>query len=44
VKVDFTLQALPAGEYLLEFDLVSEGVGWFEANGSKTATVAVSVA
>jgi hypothetical protein len=31
------------GAYLLEFDLVSEGVTWFEMNGSPTATVRVVV-
>jgi len=42
--VSFELKPPPApGEYLLEFDLVSEGVGWFEMNGSATATVAVVV-
>jgi hypothetical protein len=42
-KVAFELNTPPPGEYLLEFDLVSEGVGWFEMNGSATATVAIAV-
>jgi hypothetical protein len=41
--VDFTLASPPQGDYLLEFDLVSEGVGWFEVIGSATATVAISI-
>jgi SAM-dependent methyltransferase len=43
-RVSFELTSPPPGDYLLEFDLVSEGVGWFEMNGSATATVAVTVA
>jgi hypothetical protein len=41
--VEFALAPPEPGDYLLEFDLVSEGVGWFEMNGSATATVALSV-
>lgn len=41
--IDFALAPPPPGEYLLEFDLVSEGVCWFERNGSATATVAITV-
>jgi len=41
--VSFALKPPQAGEYLLEFDLVSEGVGWFEMNGSATVSVAVTV-
>ena len=37
------LNPLPPGEYTLEFDLVSEGVGWFEANGSATVSVPITV-
>jgi SAM-dependent methyltransferase len=40
-RIDFTLSPLPPGEYTLEFDLVSEGVGWFEANGSATVSIPV---
>lgn len=43
-EIDFTLNPLPPGEYTLEFDLVSEGVGWFEANGSATVSVPIAVA
>ena len=39
--VEFAIAAPETGEYLLEFDLVSEGVGWFEMNGSATVTVAI---
>jgi len=41
--IDFILDPLPPGEYTLEFDLVSEGVGWFEANGSATVSVPIAV-
>jgi len=41
--VTFAIASPPAGDYLLEFDLVSERVGWFEMNGSPTATVPISV-
>ena len=42
-SVSFSLRPPDPGEYLLEFDLVSEGVGWFEMNGSATVSVAVMV-
>ena len=42
--VQFALTPPEPGDYLLEFDLVSEGVGWFEMNGSATVTLAVSIA
>jgi hypothetical protein len=41
--VSFSLKPPDPGEYLLEFDLVSEGIGWFEMNGSATVSVAVTV-
>ncbi len=41
--VAFAFDPPAAGEYLLEFDLVSEGIGWFEMNDSATATVALTV-
>jgi SAM-dependent methyltransferase len=41
--VEFALDAPSPGDYLLEFDLVSEGVAWFEMNGSATATVRITV-
>ena len=41
--VEFALEPPVPGEYLLEFDLVSEGVAWFEMNGSATATVRITV-
>jgi len=42
-RIEFALAPPDPGDYLLEFDLVSEGVGWFEMNGSATVTLAVSV-
>jgi SAM-dependent methyltransferase len=41
--VAFVLDPPSPGDYLLEFDLVSEGVAWFEMNGSATATVRITV-
>jgi SAM-dependent methyltransferase len=41
--VSFALRPPGQGDYLLEFDLVSEGVGWFEMNGSATVSVPVTV-
>lgn len=43
--LDFEVQ-IPSpskGHYILEFDLVSEGVGWFSINGSKTTRVKIQV-
>ena len=42
-SVSFSVKPPPPGNYLLEFDLVSEGVGWFEMNGSATVSVALTV-
>ena len=41
--VAFAIPPPEPGEYLMEFDLVSEGVSWFEINGSATVTVAVGI-
>jgi hypothetical protein len=44
-KVNFEIE-FPAPEYgrhILEFDLVAEGVCWFEQNGSKTVRIPVNV-
>jgi SAM-dependent methyltransferase len=41
--LDFAIGPPDPGDYLLEFDLVSEGVAWFEMNGSPTATVTLTV-
>ncbi len=35
--------ALNAGRYRVDIDLVSEHVRWFQANGSRIATVNVTV-
>ena len=42
-RVSFALKPPDPGEYLLEFDLVSERVGRFEMNGSTTVSVALTV-
>jgi SAM-dependent methyltransferase len=41
--VSFSLNPPNRGDYLLEFDLVSEGIGWFEMNDSATVSVALTV-
>jgi SAM-dependent methyltransferase len=43
VEVDVQLPSLPRGQYILEFDLVSNDVCWFAISGSQIARVAVEV-
>ena len=43
VKVEVNVPGLPAGHYVLEFDLVSNDVCWFAINGSQVAGVTVEV-
>ena len=43
VSLDGELVCPPVGTYLLEFDLVSEGVVWFDRNGSKTVRIPIEV-
>ena len=43
VDVRIDLGALNAGRYRVDIDLVSENVRWFHANGSKIATVNLTV-
>jgi 2-polyprenyl-3-methyl-5-hydroxy-6-metoxy-1,4-benzoquinol methylase len=43
VTIELALPAPDPGRWQLGFDLVSEGVCWFEVNGAETVTVAVSV-
>jgi hypothetical protein len=43
VELRFELPAPAAGHYVLEFDLVAEGVCWFEMNGSPTSRVPIHV-
>ena len=43
VKVDVSMPALPIGEYILEFDMVSNDVAWFAQNQSRTVRVRLSV-
>lgn len=33
----------PEGRYILEFDLVAEGVAWFSRNGSETVRISIEV-
>ncbi|HKS30360.1 MAG TPA: class I SAM-dependent methyltransferase [Pyrinomonadaceae bacterium] len=44
VSLEARVPAPPAGKYILEFDLVSEYVCWFENNGSRVVKVEVEVA
>jgi len=43
VEVEVTLPPLPAGSYVLEFDMVSYDVCWFAMNGSEIARVELDV-
>jgi len=43
VEFEVHVPSLPVGNYLLEFDMVSNDVCWFALNGSPTVKVAVSV-
>ena len=44
VEVDVQLPGLPRGQYILEFDLVSNDICWFAINGSEVVRVATHVA
>jgi len=43
VQVDVEIPALPRGQYILEFDLVSNDICWFAINGSEVARVIAEV-
>lgn len=43
VEVDVQLPGLPHGQYILEFDLVSNDICWFAINGSETAQIILEV-
>jgi len=43
VTVDVELNPLPAGSYILEFDLVSNGICWFVMNDSEVVRVRAEV-
>jgi SAM-dependent methyltransferase len=43
LEIAAEVPAPPAGKYVLQFDLVSEAVCWFEHNGSPTVRLAVEV-
>jgi hypothetical protein len=43
VAVEVELPSLPRGKYVLEFDLVSNNICWFEVNGSQVARAAADV-
>lgn len=43
VEVELSLPPLPKGDYLLEFDMVSNDVCWFALNGSQQARIALKV-
>jgi hypothetical protein len=43
VTVEVAVPAPDAGRWQLGFDLVSEGVCWFEVNGAETVTVPLRV-
>jgi hypothetical protein len=37
------IQAPPRGEYVIDFDMVAEGVAWFSRNGSATVKIPITV-
>jgi 2-polyprenyl-3-methyl-5-hydroxy-6-metoxy-1,4-benzoquinol methylase len=43
VHIAFEVPMPTSGEYFVEFDLVAEGVCWFQSNGSPTRVVPVSI-
>ena len=43
LKLDVRLPPLSRGAFVLEFDLVSESVGWFGMNGSETVRLAIEI-
>jgi ubiquinone/menaquinone biosynthesis C-methylase UbiE len=43
IAFEMKLPAPPAGRYVLEFDLVSHGIGWFALYGSEVARVHLEV-
>jgi ubiquinone/menaquinone biosynthesis C-methylase UbiE len=43
IEVDVAIPALSGGQYILEFDMVSNDVCWFAINGSEVARVSVEV-
>jgi hypothetical protein len=43
VTLDVQIPAPSKGSYILEFDLVSESVGWFAMGGSEPARVKIQV-
>jgi SAM-dependent methyltransferase len=43
VSVEFTVKPPPVGSYVLDFDLVSESVCWFENNGDPTCKFEIEV-
>jgi ubiquinone/menaquinone biosynthesis C-methylase UbiE len=43
VEVEVKLPGLPAGQYILEFDMVSNDVCWFAINGSEVVRIAADV-
>jgi len=43
VRVSPALEGIPAGHYIIEFDLVCENVAWFADRGSPTRRVPVEV-
>jgi hypothetical protein len=43
VAVQIKINSPPRGDYILEFDLVAEGVCWFAENGSESVSIPVTV-
>jgi SAM-dependent methyltransferase len=43
IEVELRIPAPPRGAYILEFDMVSEWICWFSANGSPTEKIGVEI-
>jgi SAM-dependent methyltransferase len=43
VTIQFKINSPPRGDYILEFDLVAEGVCWFAENGSESVSIPVTI-
>jgi hypothetical protein len=43
VRLEISVPSPPKGLHTLSFDMVSEGITWFEVNGSQTVRVDVEV-
>jgi SAM-dependent methyltransferase len=43
LEIELAIAPPPKGRYILDFDLVSEGICWFENNGSQTVKLEIEI-